>query len=100
MNTLKKYWVWVLSGSLFSASVALVIGAHIGYQAGLHAYDDILVDEALADIYYVSNPVDCPPCNEEKTYEWFYVEPPLDSHPSEELSSLPVKEKGGSDMGP
>lgn len=66
MNTPKKYWVWIPSASLFSAVVALAIGAYIGYQAGLHAYDDLLFDEALADIYYTENPVDCPPCAEGK----------------------------------
>lgn len=94
MNTSKKYWVWILSASLFSAIVALAIGAYIGYQAGLHAYDDLLFDEALADIYYVDNPVDCPPCAEGKTYEWFYVEPPIDNHLSEEeVTSLPEKSR-------
>lgn len=73
MNTPKRYWVWILSASLFSAVVALAIGAHIGYQAGLHAYDDLFFDEALADIYYTDNPVDCLPCDVEETYEWYDV---------------------------
>jgi len=100
MNTLKRYWVWTLSASLFSAIVALIIGAHIGYQAGLHAYDDILVDDALAEIYYVSNPVDCPPRSGGETYEWFYVEPPADIHLPEEKESPSANEEGGSVMDP
>lgn len=64
------------------------------HQAKLRACDDLLFDEALANIYYVSNPVDCPPCNVKQTYEWFYKEPPADIHqPQEEMTLLPEKEK-------
>lgn len=100
MNTLKRHWGWTLAASLSSAIVALVIGAHIGYQAGLRAYDDLLFEEALADIYYVNNPVDCPPCDERKTYEWYYVEPPLDIHLPEEDEIPKANEEGGSVMDP
>ena|SRR5690554_5669666 len=100
MNTPKKYWVWILSASLFSAVVALAIGAQLGYQAGLHAYDNLLFDEVLADIYYTDNPADCPPCDVEKTYEWFYKEPPADIHQPEEDEIPKANEKGGSVMDP
>ncbi|WP_262248399.1 hypothetical protein [Parapedobacter soli] len=100
MNTLKKYWVWILSASRISAVVALVIGAYIGYQVGLHAYDNLFFDEALADIYYTDNPVDSPPCAEEKIYEWFYVELPIDNHLPEEDEIPKANEEGGSVMDP
>jgi len=86
--------------SLFSAAVASVVGVYIGYHLGLHAYDNVLLDEALADIYYADNPVDCPPCAEGKTYEWYYVEPPLDNHLPEEDEIPKANEEGGSVMDP
>src|SRR5690606_25910566 len=100
MNTPKKYWVWILSASLSSAVVAWAIGAYVGYQAGLHAYDDLFFDEALTDIYYTDNPVDCPPCAERKTYERFYKEPPLDIDLAEKEEFPAIKEEGGAIMGP
>jgi len=87
--------------SLFSGTVVLVVGGYIGYQLGLHAYDELLIDELLADMYYADNPVDCPPCKERKTYEWFYVEPPVDNHlPEGAVEAAPAKQEGGKDMGP
>jgi len=100
MNTLGKYWGWTLPVSLFSAAMALVLGVYFGYRLGLHAYDDVLLDELLADMYYADNPVDCPPCDEGKTYEWFYVEPPLDINESEEEENPTAKQEGGEAMSP
>jgi len=99
MNTPKK-WVRILSASLFSAIVAWFIGAYVGCRAGLHAYDDLFFDEALTDIYYTDNPVDCPPCNVKETYEWFYKEPPLDIDLAEKEEFPAIKEEGGAIMGP
>jgi len=90
-----------LSVSLFATAIASVVGVYIGYQLGLHAYDGILLDELLADIYYADNPVDCPPCDKGINYEWFYVEPPLDNQPlEEEIAFRPAKQEGGSAMDP
>lgn len=74
MNMPGKYWRWTLPVSLFTAAVASAVGVYFGYHLGLHAYDDVLLDELLADMYYADNPVDCLPCDEGKKYEWFYVE--------------------------
>lgn len=62
------------------------------YQTKLHAYDEVILDELLADMYYAENPVDCPPCDEGKINEWFYVELPLDNHLEEE-QHLPSKQE-------
>lgn len=79
MNAVKKHRGWALPVSLLAGALASALGVYFGYQFGLRAYDDLLLDEALAEIYYVSNPVDRPPCAEGATYEWFYAEPPGDS---------------------
>lgn len=101
MNTLEKHRGWTLSVSLFSAAVAWGAGVYMGYQLGLHAYDDVLLDEVLAAIYYADNPVECPPCAEGKKYEWFHMEPPLDNHqPDEALEAPKAKQEGGKAMGP
>jgi|GEM_PF-1392270 len=100
MNMPGKYWGWALPVSLFSGAVASAVGICIGYHLGLHAYDDVLLDQLLADMYYADNPVDCLPCDEGKTYEWFYVEPPFDSDGTEEEEIPMGKEEGGVNMGP
>lgn len=69
MSTLGRYRGWTLPVSLFSAAVASAVGVYFGYHLGLHAYDEVLLDELLADMYYVDNPVDCPPCDKEIKYE-------------------------------
>lgn len=73
---LKKYGGWVTRANLLTAAVALAAGAHLGYQTGLREYNDILLDEALADIRYVRNPVKCEPCGETGIYQqpitWYY----------------------------
>ncbi|RQP13329.1 MAG: hypothetical protein EAS52_19710 [Parapedobacter sp.] len=92
-------YISTLPISLFSAAVASVVGGYIGYQLGLHAYNDVLLDELLVDMYYADNPVDCLPCDKGIKYEWFYVERPLDNHlPEEEF--LTEQEEGGKAMDP
>jgi len=92
-------YISTLPVGLFAAAVASVVGGCIGYQLGLHAYNDVLLDELLVDMYYADNPVDCPPCDEGIKYEWFYVEPPQDNHlPEEEF--LTEKAEGGKVMDP
>ena len=84
MNTLKRYWGLTLSASIFSTVAALAVDFCNGYQTGFPTDYDLLLDELLADIYYADNPVDCPPCDDGKRYEWFYVEPPPNNHLGEE----------------
>lgn len=86
--------------SLFAGAVASAVGIYFGYHLGLHTYDDVLLDELLADMYYADNPVDCPPCDEGKTYEWFYVEPPLDNDGAREEEIPTAKKEGGEVMDP
>ncbi|GGH00105.1 hypothetical protein GCM10007415_40020 [Parapedobacter pyrenivorans] len=101
MNAVKKHRGWILPVSLFSAAVAWGVGVYMGYKLGLRAYDDILLDELLAEIYYADNPVDCPPCAEGKQYEWSDVEPPADIHlPAEALEVPKAKQEGDTAMGP
>lgn len=77
MNALEKYRAWTLPVSLFSAAVVLAVGFWNGYLTGFQTDYDTYITELLADIHYVANPVDCPPCDEGATYERLYVERPL-----------------------
>lgn len=99
MNTSKKHWGWPLWASLFSVAAASAVGFCVGYQNGFNAYYRAYIDALIENVHYVGNPADCPECNEEETYEWFYVDPPCDSHLPEE-DFLTAKQEGGEAMGP
>ena len=94
MNTLKQYRRWALSATFLSLAVASAVGFYVGYQNGFDAYYNSYIDALLENTHYTDNPVDCPPCNVRETYEWFYKEPPTDTHlPEEEENLLLEKEK-------
>ena len=94
MNTSKKHGGWALWAGFFSVAVASAIGFRVGYQHGFHTYYNAYIDALFENVHYVGNPADCPECDEEKTYEWFFAEPPADIHQlEEEVAFLPEKEE-------
>ena len=100
MNTLKQYRRWALSATFLSLAVASAVGFYVGYQNGFDAYYNTYIDALLENTHYADNPVDCPPCEEGKNYEWFFVEPPLDIDLAEKEEFPAIKEEGGAIMGP
>lgn len=99
---IQAYWhkLKALPVSFLSAAVALVLGVCMGCLTGFNAYHDTYTDELLVEVYYVDNPTDCPPRDEGKIYERFYLEPPRDNQLPKRLSSLLDKGKGGALMDP
>lgn len=100
MKTLAKHRSWTFWASLFSVAAALTGGFYVGYQHGFHAYYKTYIDALIENVHYVGNPVDCAPCNEEETYEWFFAAPRTYIHQPEGESTPNAKQKGGETMGP
>lgn len=93
MNTSKKHRGWTRWASLFSVAAASAVGFCVGYQNGFDTYYNAYIDAVIENIHYVGNPADCPECDEEETYEWFFGPLTHTYQPEEEETLLPKKEK-------